>query len=296
MLILKSGHFIPAVGMGTYRLKGDNVKNAIRDAIELGYRMFDTASVYRNEEEIGEVLGEFIKIGKLRREDLFITTKIGPKDQGEDKAYKAVLESLRKLGPEIGYLDLVLIHWPGTQGLKLNSPRNPENRLGSWRALEKLFNEKLALSIGVSNFNIQHLTHLLQFSQITPHVNQIELHLLYQQDEMRLFCRSQDILVQAYSLFGEGRLLDGTIVMEDLKAIATKHEREISQVLLRWALQLDCCVIPKASSKERLKENFDCFGFTLDEEKLLAKRNSAGILPPLFDDAIKGILDNCQNL
>ncbi|KAJ3130487.1 hypothetical protein HK098_000052 [Nowakowskiella sp. JEL0407] len=230
--------------------------------------LIDTAAVYRNEEDIGEAISQLIRNGLVQRQDLFITTKIAPKDQGEDKAYKAVLESLRKLGPDVKYLDLVLIHWPGTQGTAVQSSINRDNRLGSWRALERLYKEHQIRSIGISNFNIQHLQNLMENCEILPHVNQVELHPLYNQSSLREYCRNHNIFVQAYSSFGEGRFLDGSINVDELRQIASMYSASVAQILLAWGMQIGCGVLPKASSKERLLENLHSINVILTDEEV----------------------------
>ncbi|KAJ3038544.1 hypothetical protein HDV00_000549 [Rhizophlyctis rosea] len=304
-LTLSNGVAMPALGLGTYRLKGEACRRAVKDAILEGYRLIDTAAVYKtkvkNEEDIGAVIHELLQAGVVRREELFITTKIAPRDQGEEKAYAAALESLRKLGPSVGCtetltctlpvhnslttptttdIDLLLIHWPGTQGLPITSPQNASNRHGTYRALERLHAEQKARAIGVSNFTIPHLQSLLAVCTIPPHVNQFEFHpLLYAtQAELVAFCGRHGIQMQAYSSFGEGRLVgleEGRMVVEGVEEVLRRKGADRgggavtrAQVLLKWGMERCGGVVPKASNRERLRENLGSVDVKLSPEEL----------------------------
>ncbi|KAJ3334223.1 hypothetical protein HDU76_006595 [Blyttiomyces sp. JEL0837] len=239
-------------------------RNVLTAGIEVGYRSIDTAQVYRNEQDIGDLLAEMIADNRIKREEIFITTKISPRNAGEEKAYASVLESLAKLKTE--YIDLMLIHWPGSQGLPLNSPKNAENRKGTWKTLERLKREGKLRQIGVSNFTIRHLRELLSYAEISP---AFEIHPLCYPQETIALCRENGIQVQAYSSLGEGNLLDeSNPSLAPIGDIATKHKASRAQVLLKWALQLEIAVIPKSSSTERVKQNYDLHFFKLDEEDM----------------------------
>ncbi|KAI8997966.1 NADP-dependent oxidoreductase domain-containing protein, partial [Gaertneriomyces semiglobifer] len=255
--------------VGTYRLQGELCKEVIKDAIRAGYKLFDTAAVYRNEEGVGAALTELIQTNVVKRQDVFVTTKIAPRDQGYDKAYQAGIECIRKLGPHVEYIDLLLIHWPGTQGRKVHDPRNAANRRESWRALQKLRDEGKVKAIGVSNFEIEHLRGLEGAGDV-PIINQFELHPmnLPAQKELVDFCEANGIQCQAYSSFGEGKLLDGTYDLPELQSIATKHHATPAQILLSWAMTHGWCVIPKASTCGRLQENIRAVKLQLTNEEV----------------------------
>ena len=263
--------WMPRIGFGTYRLKNEAVKDPVYAALETGYRHIDTASVYRNEQVIGNILGDLIN-GKARgslkrREDIFITTKLAPKDQGFEKASQAIEDSIKKLGGTP--IDLFLIHWPGCAGKQLDDPKIADMRLGSWRALEKAFADGKVRAIGVSNFQPRHLIHLLENARVVPHVNQVEFHPACQQKELMSLCKQHKIQLVAYASLGVGALLTHPIVQD----VARGCSRTPAQVLLRWGLQKGVCVIPKASSIERIVENYDVFEFKLDLEAMEALDN-----------------------
>ncbi|KND03079.1 uncharacterized protein SPPG_02144 [Spizellomyces punctatus DAOM BR117] len=257
---LSNGVQLPSLGLGTYRLKGTECREVVKNALKVGYRLIDTAAVYKNESDVGAAVQELVNTGEITREQVFITTKISPKDQGFDKAYAAGLTCLSNLG--LSYIDLLLIHWPGTQGRKPTDPRNTTNRQESWRALEKLYKEGRVRAIGVSNFTVEHLKGLIKVAEIVPHVNQFEFHpCLYKtQHPLVTYCKSTQIQPQAYSSFGEGHLLHSCLNLN------TKCTR--AQILLVWALRQSVGVIPKASSLERLIENLGAVELDEDVEGL----------------------------
>lgn len=238
---------------------------AVGHALDVGYRLFDTASVYKNEETLGSILSERLASTSLKRSDLFITSKISPKDQGYERASAAIQESLNKLGPSIGYIDLMLIHWPGSQKVQPNSPQNSVNRRGTWDALKRAQEEGLVRAIGVSNYTLRHLQEL----DPPPAVNQIEFHPLVYNDRMRTllaYCDEKDIVVQGYGSLGEGALVNGKLDVPVVMDIARAHDCTPAQVLLQWSIRKGCPVIPKASSKERIQENWNAVKVELSEE------------------------------
>ncbi|KAJ3060433.1 hypothetical protein HDU98_003589 [Podochytrium sp. JEL0797] len=251
---------LPPVGFGTYRLKSKlELIQIVHEALAVGYRLIDTAQVYANESVIGEALAT----SNVPRSELFIATK---HMTSETAVYNSVIESLEKLRLE--YLDLVLIHWPGTskRDVKL---ANTSNRASAWKALERLHAERKVRRVGVSNYNIAHLTELFSYATIQPYVNQVEMHPLYPQVELRTFCETRGIKVQAYSSLGEGKLVDPmNPEFEFLDGIAGKYSKSRAQVLLKWAVQNEVGVIPKSSSEARLRENFDLLGFEIDEKDM----------------------------
>ncbi|KAJ3176509.1 hypothetical protein HDU87_005203 [Geranomyces variabilis] len=270
---LSNGVEMPVLGLGTYRLRGAICTSTVKAAICAGYRLIDTATAYRNEEDVGAAIAELAGNGTVSRKDLFLTTKISPKDQGEERSYAAVLTSLEKLGPSVDYLDLVLIHWPGTAGLKVSDPQNPANRRGSWRALERLYSEGRVRAIGVSNFLPHHLDDLATHSTITPHVMQFEFHPAVHTEAQPLldYLRAHQIVPQAYSSFGEGALLDpARYPFPELHAIAAARLATPAQVLLAWALTRGVSVVPKTKSVARLAENLAAVQLELGSDEMRA--------------------------
>jgi methylglyoxal/glyoxal reductase len=245
---LHNGIEIPYVGLGVYQMKDPSeTVQAVRTAIESGYRSIDTAAIYDNEESVGQG----VKEGGVAREELFITSKVWNSDQGYDTTLKAFETSLKKL--EMDYLDLYLIHWP-VEG-KYND---------TWKALERLYNEGLVKSIGVSNFHPHHLEDLMKNGKEKPVLNQIELHPRLNQEKIREFCASHNIAIEAWSPIAQGRVLDEPT----LNHIAEKHGKSAAQVILRWHLQNDVIIIPKSVHEKRIKENAGLFNFELSLEEM----------------------------
>ncbi|MBI3889684.1 aldo/keto reductase [Candidatus Saccharibacteria bacterium] len=252
VVTLNDGNTIPQLGLGVWQAKdGDEVKQAVLSAIDAGYRLIDTAAIYGNEQGVGEAIRE----SGVAREELFITTKLWNGDQGYDSTYKAFEASLEKLGLE--YIDLYLIHWPVPEYGKY---------VETWKALEEIKASGRVKSIGVCNFNIDHLEKLLAESDVAPAVNQVELHPRLQQRELRAFCESKGIHIESWSPIGGtgGDLLDDPTI----KIIADKHSRSTAQVVIRWHIQLGLIVIPKSVHAERIKQNADVFDFELDNDDM----------------------------
>lgn len=234
----------------------------------------DTATVYRNEEYIGDVLADkkFLDSIGVTRQDLFVTTKVAPGDQGSLKCREAVLLSLSKL--RLDYIDLVLIHWPGASGLDPADEQHKKLRWESWLDLEQLVREGKIKCIGVSNYTVKHLDELLSACTIRPTVNQVEFHPLLYQEKLLVYCKSKDIVLQGYSSLGSGKGVQEVLSHPVLKEIAeTKDPYDIkqvtsAQVALKWSLQLGIPIIPKTSNVARLKENFDLNSFKLSEEEM----------------------------
>jgi diketogulonate reductase-like aldo/keto reductase len=196
-VILKNGIKIPLLGLGTYQMKEDHLKEAIPAALNCGIRLIDTAASYRNEIFIGDIVRSYLSCEiSLSRSDLFIVSKLPPRNQGYNQAKQAIDDSLSKLG--LDYIDLYIIHWPGTAGLAVNDPRNKTNRMGSWKALEEGFAMGKLRAIGVSNYLIRHLEEMKEYCTVMPMVNQFELHPGYYQTDLVAYCRMHDIFVQAY--------------------------------------------------------------------------------------------------
>jgi diketogulonate reductase-like aldo/keto reductase len=243
-LSLPNGVEIPRLGLGVFQAAvGDETRRAVERALEVGYRHIDTAMIYQNEADVGEAL----RRSGVRREDVFITTKLWNSDHGYDAARRACDESLKRLGLE--YLDLYLIHWP-VQGL----------RGESWRALIKLLEEKKCRAIGVSNYTVRHLKELLESSPVVPAVNQVEMSPFLYQKELVGFCREKGIRIETYSPLTKGHRLGHPAI----KRAASKYGRTPAQILIRWALQHDFIVIPKSSRRARILENSQVFDFKID--------------------------------
>jgi methylglyoxal/glyoxal reductase len=251
-LTLNNGAQIPRLGLGVYLAgAGRATEDAVRWALEAGYRHIDTASVYRNEPEVGVALRDAIQAGQIEREEVFVCTKLWNDNHGSEAALRAFDVSLRRLGLE--YVDLYLIHWPVER-----------LRRESWRALEHILAEGRARAIGVSNYTVRHLTELLDHANIIPAVNQVELHPFLQQRELVEFCEKAGIVVEAYSPLTKGQKLGDP----QLAAIAAETGRTPAQVLIRWSLQKGCVVIPKSSNERRLVENATVFDFELSEAQM----------------------------
>ena len=250
---LYNGICMPAIGLGTFRLKGqETIDLAVSTALKQGYRHIDTAAVYRNEGQIAETLEKL----QISRKDIFITSKLGPKDHGTEKAEKAFEQTLSNLKTD--YLDLYLIHWPGVQGLKVEDPQNRELRQQSWQVLERLYNKGQIKAIGVSNYGVNHLEELLENCQIKPHVNQVEVHPHYKQQPLLAFCEGHNIHVTAYSSLGTS-VKDVNHLISDARVaqIADRRGLTSAQVLLLWPLQKGLSVLPKSSNPLHIQENIN---------------------------------------
>ncbi|KAI8902674.1 aldo-keto reductase [Globomyces pollinis-pini] len=269
-IAFNNGCEIPKIGLGTYRLKGDQVRKLVYDAVVLGYRHIDTAAVYKNEREIGLALTDLFQNGVVNRSELFITSKIQPKDMGYVKTKKAVEESLHNLNLE--YLDLMLVHWPGTQKLKFDNPKNKINRIESVTALMEFRKDDVLKAVGVSNFNVNHFQGV---EDCSIQLNQIEFHPLLwceKTAEIVEYCQKRDIVIGGYSCLGEGKLLESEKFPE-LSKIALETGYSIAQVLIAWALAKGCVVTPKASTIERLKENIRATEIRLSQSHMLMLDN-----------------------
>lgn len=245
---LNNGVEMPIFGLGLYQTrKGKETQDAVSYALEAGYRLIDTAAMYGNEEDVGEV----VRKSGLPREQIFITTKLWNSDHGYDKALSAFEESRKKLG--LHYVDLYLIHWP-VEVL----------RKESWRALETLLRGGKCRAIGVSNYMIWHLEELLSDSSIVPAVNQVEFSPYLYQKDLLDFCRNHHIQLEAYSPLTKAYKLHDP----KLANIASKYSKSPAQILIRWALQKEVVVIPKSSRKEKIHENADVFDFAISPEDM----------------------------
>lgn len=251
MIALNNGQLAPQLGLGVYKVQQDIAVNLVHTAVEAGYRRFDTAALYDNEQEIGAGL----RTSGLAREDYFVTTKIWNDRHGFDSAIEAVDESLARLN--LGYVDMLLIHWPSPAQNKF---------VETWTALESVVRSGRVRGIGVSNFNPAHLERLLKETETVPALNQVELHPGLQQLEVREFNTKHGIATEAWSPLARGRFNDNPV----LAGIASKHGKTVTQVIIRWHIQLENLVIPKSSNPVRLEENIDVFDFILDNEDMAA--------------------------
>lgn len=250
--ILSNGVKMPAIGFGTYKLGDDNqVSEAVKFSLNLGYRQIDTASFYNNEEGVGRG----IKESGIRREDIFLATKLWNDDHGYEKAIEAFNESLKKLG--VDYLDLYLIHWPN----KLNSE--------TWKAFEELYDKGKVKAIGVCNFKQEHLEELKKSAKIIPMINQIEIHPCRAQKEMVEYCKDNNIQVVAWGPIMRGKIFSDPLMV----SLAEKYNKSVAQVALRWHLQNGIIPIPKSANTERIKENLNIFDFNILEEDIIAIDN-----------------------
>lgn len=248
-LTLNNGNQIEQLGLGVYKVEQAEAVKLMREAIEVGYRRIDTAALYGNEAEVGQGIRE----SGISREDVFVTTKVWNDRQGYQESLKAIDESLKRL--DLGYIDMLLIHWPcPAQNLYLET----------WKAFEKVLADGLVKNIGVSNFQPHHLNNLWENSVVKPTINQVELHPFFQQPEVREANGKLNVLTEAWSPLARAGKNDNSV----LSAIAGETGRTVSQVIIRWHLQLGNLVIPKTTHRDRLEENFNVFDFSLSADQM----------------------------
>lgn len=245
---LANGVKMPQLGYGVYQVTKEECERCVLDALEVGYRSIDTAQSYFNEEEVGNAI---LKSG-IDRKEIFLTSKVWLEHFSYEECKKSVLESLKKLHTD--YIDLMLLHQPFG------------DVYGAWRALEELYEEGKIRAIGISNFYTDKMVEFANFTRIKPMINQMEIHPLNQQKELKKWADKYDIRLEAWAPFGEGR--NGLFENEVLKKIAEKYGKTTAQVMLRWSLERGVIVIPKSVHKNRMIENFNVFDFTLDEEDI----------------------------
>lgn len=249
---LNNGVEMPQLGFGVFLVPADEVIEPTRAAIDAGYRLIDTATLYGNEEGVGQAIAD----SGVPREELFITTKVWNSDHGYDNTLRAFDESAKRLG--LDRIDLYLIHWPQPQrGLYVET----------WRALERLYDDGRVRAIGVSNFTQAHLRRLLEDADLVPAVNQVELHPGFPQESLREFHLAHGIVTESWSPLGRGHgLLDTPVVAR----IAAEQGVTPAQAVLRWHVQLGFVAIPKSRDTDRIRANIDVFGFTLSDEQMAA--------------------------
>lgn len=252
-VVLNNGIEMPILGYGVFQITDLNqCEQCVYEAIKIGYRLIDTAASYMNEEAVGRAIKKAIEEGIVRREELFITTKLWVQDTGYESTRKAFERSLKRL--QLEYIDLYLIHQPfGDVHC-------------SWRAMEELYREGVIRAIGVSNFYPDRLMDLIVHHEVIPAVNQIEIHPFYQRQEDIEFMKRYNIQPEAWGPFAEGR--NNIFQNEVLVSIAKKYNKTVAQVILRWDIQREVVTIPKTVHKERMIENINIFDFELDQEDM----------------------------
>jgi len=263
---LSNGVEIPCIGFGTFQTPdGDVCVSAVIDAVEAGYRHIDTARIYGNEKGVGDA----VKKCGVPREDLFITSKLWNEDRGYERTLEAFDETMENLGMD--YLDLFLIHWPNPIAFRNNWQ---EANASAWKAMEELYNKKRIRAIGISNFHPHHMDELMKTAVVTPMVNQIRLCPGDTQDEIVDYCRKKDILIQAYSPFGTGKIFE----IPEMNTLAAKYGKSIAQICVRWCLQRGYNPLPKSVTKARIIENADVFGFELEASDVEMMANMKGCI------------------
>lgn len=251
LITLNDGHGIPQLGFGVYQIEPANTSEAVLKAFEVGYRHIDTAEMYGNEKQVGEAIDE----SRLKRDEVFITSKLHNSMHKPDDARRAIDESLEKIGSD--YLDLLLIHWP-------LPTLYGGDFLSTWEVLEEYKTKGHLRSIGVSNFQIPHLKKLLDNCKIPPAVNQIELHPYFINEEVDDYGQTENIATEAWSPIAQGGVLDDPVVID----IAKQTGKTTAQVVLRWHIQRGNIVFPKSETPERIEENFNIFDFELNDDQM----------------------------
>lgn len=261
---LNNGVMMPAIGFGVYQIPAAETERTVSEALETGYRMIDTAASYFNEEQVGNA----IRHSALKREEVFVATKLWVQDYEYDDALRAFDKSVRLLG--LDYIDLYMLHKPYG------------NYYAAWRAAERLYKEGRIRAIGVTSFSSERLQDLFLHNEVKPAVNQLETHPFFQQQAANSFLAQEGIQHEAWAPFAEGQndIWNNAV----LKAVAAKHGRTVGQVVLRWLNQRGVVVIPKTVHKERMAENLDIFGFTLSEQEMNAIAGLETGRSPIYDD------------
>ena len=248
LLTLADGQKMPQEGFGLYKVSGQStISSAIHSAYDAGYRLFDTAQLYKNEAEVGQALTDL----NIPREELFVTTKVAEENQGYQETIAAVKDSLHKL--QLDYVNLLMIHWPIERAF-----------FDSWAALEELKKAGLTKSIGVSNYQVIHLQYLATQAHEMPVVNQVERHPLLNQAPLVKFDADHQIITQAWSPLGRGTILNDPVLM----TIGAQHHKSAAQVILRWQLQSGVAFIPKSVHESRIRQNTDIYDFSLNDHEM----------------------------
>lgn len=240
---------LPSIGLGTYPMNGKTLCKVVLKSKKYGYRLFDTSSAYGNE----KWLGLSLKLSFMKRNSYYIITKVSNQEQRNGNIKDALERQLKRLG--VDYIDLYLMHWPQT-----------DTFLDTWKQMEELYKEGKVKQIGVSNFHVHHLEKLLEIATVIPTYNEVELHPLLSQEELVEYCKSKGIKMISYSPFA--RMDEKLMKHPVLISIAKKYNKAVTQIILRWNIQLGYIPIPKSSNKKRLKENIDIFDFQLTEDDM----------------------------
>ena len=261
---LNNGVMMPAIGFGVYQIPAAETERTVSEALETGYRMIDTSASYFNEEQVGNA----IRHSALKREEVFVATKLWVQDYEYDDALRAFDKSAKLLG--LDYINLYMLHKPYG------------NYYAAWRAAERLYKEGRIRAIGVTSFSSERLQDLFLHNEVKPAVNQLETHPFFQQQAANSFLAQEGIQHEAWAPFAEGQndIWNNAV----LKAVAAKHGRTVGQVVLRWLNQRGVVVIPKTVHKERMAENLDIFGFTLSEQEMNAIAGLETGRSPIYDD------------
>lgn len=250
-ITLNNGTKIPGLGLGVYQIPDEATATVVADGIKAGYRLIDTAQIYGNEVGTGEGIRQGLAATGLKREDIFVTSKLWNNHLTYDQAIAGFESSLNKLG--LDYLDLYLIHWPGNHAVK-----------DAYRALEDLYHAGKIKAIGVSNFEVHHLEALAEFATVVPVLNQVESHPRLNQNGLREYAKDNGIKIQAWSPLMQGQILNDAT----LKAIADKHHKSVAQIILRWDIQREVLLAVKSVRPERLASNAAIFDFALDTDDM----------------------------
>ncbi len=269
-ITLNNGVEIPQLGFGVFQIPPEDTREAVRTALEVGYRHIDTAEMYGNEKGVGEAIRE----SGVPREEVFVTSKLNNSFHAPDAALRAFDRTMEDLGLE--QVDLFLVHWP--------LPTIDVDYVETWKAMEEIYRSGRARSIGVSNFNPHHLRRLFAETEVRPAVDQIEVHPYLAQDDVRAFCKDHEIEVEAWSPIAQGKVLGDPVITR----IAERYGRSPAQVVLRWHLERGDIVFPKSVNRARMEENFALFDFQLDTEDVsdltaLDRGERTGPDPDTFD-------------
>merc|ERR1712130_21245 len=273
---LNNGAKLPALGLGTWKSKDQDVYNSVKSALKSGYRHIDCAMAYGNQDVVGRALSDGMKEFGIKREELWVTSKLWITFFEPERAKEGLMQTLKDL--QLDYLDMFLLHWPVAleynPDQKLGVPKDDKGYLKlsycplhkTWKAMEQFVEEGLVRSIGVSNFEPSNLFDLLSFAKIKPVVNQVEVHPFFIREDLVNICQSYGMHVTAYSPFGNG--VKEVFTNEELKDIASKHNKQVGQVILRWLIQRGLSTIPKSVHEERIVQNIDLFDFELTQEEM----------------------------